>query len=175
VVAVFTALVVGTDFVLVPFVNFKLMDTIVFFVAFAFGLRQGIVVAALSESVWSVVSPWGAAGAVAPFLILGELVFALAGWSASKVWATEREGLTPSSIFIGATLAICAFLWDFETNAATALLANWPGLTLGELFAYELSGFVFPFPLAHELGDFLLGALLTPALLLALPKVRRVA
>jgi hypothetical protein len=172
-VAVFSAAVVASDFALAPFANFKLMDTIVFMVAFVFGFRQGAAVAVVSEAVWSVVSPWGPAGAIAPFLIGGELLFAAAGWGASRVWRPEKEAVSYTAIFIGATLAICAFAWDFETNAATALIANWPGLTLGEVFGYELSGFVFPIPLAHELGDFLLGTALAPAALFLVPRLRR--
>jgi len=173
VVAVFSASVVASDFALAPFVNFKLMDTMVFLVAFVFGFRQGAAVAVVSEAVWSVVSPWGPAGAITPFLIGGELLFALAGWGASKLWGTERKVLSPTAIFIGASLAICAFFWDFETNAASALIANWPGLTLGEVFGYELSGFVFPIPLAHELADFLLGMVAAPAALMMLPRFRK--
>jgi uncharacterized membrane protein len=173
VVAVFSATVVASDFALAPFVNFKLMDSIVFLVAYVFGFRQGAAVAVVSEGVWSVVSPWGPAGAITPFLIGGELLFAVAGWGASRAWGTEREPISPTVLFIGATLALCAFAWDFETNAASALVANWPGLTLGEVIGYELSGFVFPIPLAHELGDFLLGTVAAPAAILILPRVRR--
>jgi uncharacterized membrane protein len=174
VVAVFSAAVVASDFALAPFVNFKLMDTVVFLVAFVFGFRQGAGVAVVSEAIWSVVSPWGPAGANAPFLIAGELLFAAAGWGASKVWNAEKgERLSLAAIFIGATLAICAFVWDFEMNAATALIANWPRLTLGEVFGYELSGFIFPFPLAHEIEDFLLGMVAAPAALLMLARLRR--
>ena len=173
VTAVFTALVIGSDFVLAPYVNFKLMDVTVFLVAYVFGFRQGASVAILSEALWSVASPWGFAGIVAPFLVGGELLFAAAGWGASKVWGRDGRVVSPSAIFIGATLAICAFLWDFETNAATALVATWPGTSLGQVVVYELQGFVFPTPLAHELWDFLLGALLAPAAILVMPRVRR--
>jgi len=173
VVAVFSATVVASDFALAPFVNFKLMDPIVFLVAYVFGFRQGAAVALVSEAVWSVVSPWGPAGAIAPFLIGGELLFAAAGWAASRVWGTEKAPISSTALFIGATLALCAFAWDFETNAATALIANWPGLTFGEVLGYELSGFVFPIPLAHEVGDFLLGTLAAPAAILMLPRFRR--
>jgi uncharacterized membrane protein len=172
-VSVFTALVVASDFALTPFVNFKLMDVIVFLVAFAFGFRQGAAIAVLSETIWSVVSPWGPAGIISPFLIGGELLFAVAGWGASRIWTTQGQKITLASLFMGATLAICAFFWDFEANAATALIVNWPGLTPGELFDYELAGFVFPVPLSHEIGDFLMGTLLAPAAILVLPKVRR--
>lgn len=173
VIAVFTSLVVGSDFVLAPYANFKLMDVTVFLVAYVFGFRQGAAVAVLSETVWSVVSPWGFAGIIAPFLVGGELVFAAAGWGASKVWGTDGKVLSPTALFIGATLAICAFVWDFETNAATALIATWPGTTLSQVAFYELQGFVFPTPLAHELWDFVLGTMLAPAAILTIPKVRR--
>jgi len=173
VVAVFSATVVASDFALVGLANIKLMDAIVFLVAYVFGFRQGAAVAVVSETVWSVVSPWGPAGAIAPFLIGGELLFAAAGWGASRIWGNQKSVLSPAAIFMGATLAICAFAWDFETNAATALLLNWPKLTLGELAGYELAGFVFPTPLAHELWDFALGAFMAPAAIFAAPRVRR--
>jgi uncharacterized membrane protein len=173
VVAVFSATVVASDFALAPFVNFKLMDPIVFIVAFVFGFRQGAAVAVVSEAVWSVVSPWGPAGAITPFLVGGELLFAAAGWGSSRIWGAEKETVFPTTIFIGATLALCAFVWDFETNAASALIANWPGLTLREVIGYELSGFVFPIPLAHELGDFLLGMVAAPAALFMVPRFGR--
>jgi hypothetical protein len=174
VVAVFTAMVVGSDFALAPYVSFKLMDVTVFLVAYVFGFRTGAAVAVLSETIWSVVSPWGFAGIVAPFLVGGELLFATAGWGASRVWGVDGKALSPTALFIGATLAICAFMWDFETNAATALIATWPGTTLGQVMLYELQGFVFPTPLAHELWDFILGALLAPAAVLAMPRVKRI-
>lgn len=173
VVAVFSATVVASDFALAGFVNIKLMDAVVFLVSFVFGFKQGAAVAVVSESVWSFVSPWGSAGALAPFLIAGELLFAAAGWGAARVWGNDRRAISPTALFIGATLAICAFAWDFETNAASALIINWPHLTVGELVAYELNGFVFPTPLAHELWDFVLGAFMAPAAILAVSRVRR--
>ena len=172
-VAVFSALVVGTDFVLAPFVSFKLLDAVVFMVSFVYGFRQGAAVAVVSEAVWSVVSPWGGAGAIAPFLIGGELVFALAGWGASRIWRADGKVLSPVALFIGATMAICAFIWDFETNAVTALIWFGPGVDLSQLLTVELAGFVFPIPMAHELADFALGTLLAPASLLVMPKLRR--
>lgn len=173
VVAVFTAAVVGSDFALAPYANFKLMDVTVFLVAYVFGFRQGAAVAVLSETIWSVVSPWGFAGAFTPFLVGGELLFAVAGWGASRVWGRDTGALSPTALFIGATLAICAFVWDFEANAANALIATWPDTSLSQVIVYELQGFVFPTPLAHELWDFVLGAVLAPAAIVAMPKVRR--
>ena len=173
VVAVFTALVVGSDFALAPFVNFKLWDLIVFMVAFVYGFRQGAAVAVLSEAVWSFVSPWGPAGIMSPFLIAGELLFAFAGWGASRMWKPMSGPITPSSIFFGATLAICAFLWDFEVNAVTAFVWYGPRLTFPELLVTELYGFAFPIPMLHEVADFLLGTLAAPAAIFLMLRTQR--
>ncbi len=169
VVAVFTALIVGSDFVLAPFANVKLLDTVVFVAAFVFGFRTGAVIAILSETIWSFVTPWGAGGAIIPFLVGGELLFALAGSAAERVWR-DRGNLSAFSTrnsYIGALLAICAFLWDFETNIATGLIAGARSFT--ELLAYEFFG--IPFMIPHELSDFALGALLAPAVIVYFSRV----
>ncbi|MBI3859808.1 MAG: hypothetical protein HY296_06205 [Thaumarchaeota archaeon] len=162
-VAIFTALIVGSDFALAPFANVKLLDTIVFVAAFAFGFRMGAVVAVLSETIWSFVTPWGAGGAIIPFLVGGELLFAFAGYAASRVWRSPKNlpAFSAQNSFFGALLAICAFLWDFETNIATGLIAGANSITA--LLAYEFFG--IPFMIPHELSDFVLGAALAPAII----------
>ena len=57
-------------------------------------------------------------------------------------------------------LAICAFVWDLETNAGTAMLEFWPSLTPQKLLATYVVG--SPFMLAHELSDLATGAVLVP-------------
>ena len=173
VVAVFTALVVSTDFAMAPLWNVKLMDTVVFVVAFAFGFREGAAVAVLSESVWSFVSPVGAAGLMTPFLVGGEVLFAAAGWGASRVWALDGKRDRAAPVYIGAAMAVCAFLWDLETNAATALIWGGAGLSAATLAATEAAGFLFPFPLAHELADLAMGILIAPAAIVVIPRAMR--
>lgn len=171
VVAVFTAAIVGSDFALAQFPNVKLLDTLVFVSSFVFGLGTGAAVAVLSETTWSFISPWGMAGAITPFLVIGELIFAVAGWAASKAWGRKLNALSPTSVFIGATMAVCAFIWDLETNAATALLEYWPQLTVKYLLLTELQGALFA--VSHEVSDFLLGMILVPlviAMVLRFPR-----
>jgi len=163
VVAVFSSLIVGSDFALTPLVNIKLMDTLVFVAAFVFGFRTGAAVAVISETIWSVVSPWGAAGAIMPFLVAGELLFAFAGYAAAKAWGSANlHGLSLENSFLGASLAICAFFWDFGTNIATGLLAG--ATSLPVLMSYVIAG--VPFMIPHELSDFALGSVLAPAAIL---------
>jgi hypothetical protein len=170
VVATFTALIVASDFVLSGALDVKLLDTLVFLAALLFGLRIGVAVAVLSETIWSFVSPWGMAGMMTPFLVLGELLFAIAGWAAAKAWGSDFRTVSSKALFIGATMAICAFLWDFETNAAMALFQFWPHPTLIEFLSTEfLQG--GPFFLSHDLSDFMLGVFFIPV---AIPLVQRI-
>ena len=169
-VPVLSALIVGSDFALAPYVDVKLLDVVVFSAAFLFGFRLGAVVAIISEGAWSFVSPWGFAGPIMPFLIGGELVFAAAGWWASKVWS-DRSKVAQNSIFIAALMLICAFAWDFETNLATAFIASWPGTTLPIVVAWQISG--IPFSIIHEAADFLLGLFFAPTAILLMPRLMK--
>lgn len=163
VVAVFTAAIVGSDFALAPYANVKLLDTLVFVAAFVFGFRVGAGVAVLSETIWGFASPYGMAGAVLPFLVGGELIFAFAGHVASKLWtdAGPTPFISTRNVFFGALLSICAFAWDFETNMATGILAG--ANSIAALLAYEIPG--IPFMISHELSDFALGSTVAPAVI----------
>jgi uncharacterized membrane protein len=167
-IPVLSALIVGSDFALAPYPDVKLLDIVVFLAAFLFGFRIGAVVAIVSEGAWSFVSPWGIAGLLMPFLIGGELLFAAAGWWASKVWS-DRSKVSQNSVFIAALMLICAFAWDFETNLATAFVMSWPTTTLPIVVAWQVSG--IPFALTHEVVDFCLGLLFAPAAILMIPRV----
>ena len=167
--AIFTAMIVGSDFALSGVVNVKLLDTFVFVAAYLFGFQVGAAVGLLSEAIWSGFSPYGLAGAIAPFLLAGELLFALAGWAASKAWKSEFSLRSPFPLFIGALLAICAFIWDFETNAATAMLGYSPDAFWFAVFGPQTLLFIIP----HEVSDFFFGALLAPVFISIIPKTIR--
>ena len=93
-VAAFSALAVASDFALTDLPNVKLVDPIVFSVAFVFGLEMGVYVGVLSEVIWGTLSPYGFGGYIIPFLVVGEVSYALAGWAASRVWREQQlEGL----------------------------------------------------------------------------------
>lgn len=162
-VAGFTALAVTSDFALADIPNVKLVDPIVFSVAFVFGLEMGVYVGVLSELIWGSLSPYGFGGYIIPFLVAGEVVYALAGWAAAKVWTGKDSRVSARNVYFGAVLALCAFLWDLETNAGTALLSFWSSLTLGKLLATEALG--IPFMISHEVSDLFTGALLSPLII----------
>src|SRR6266850_5176083 len=120
--AAFSALAVASDFALTNLLNVKLVDPIVFSVAFVFGLEMGIYVGVVSEVIWGTLSPWGFGGYIIPFLVAGEVLYALAGWAASRVWKGQSLRLSSANLYLGALLAVCAFVWDLETQAGTALV-----------------------------------------------------
>ncbi|MDG6915405.1 MAG: hypothetical protein JRM86_02515 [Nitrososphaerota archaeon] len=164
-VAAFTALSVGSDYALSFFPNIpdaKLVDPLVFAVAFVYGFRVGAYVGVLSELVWGTVNPLGFGGYIIPFLAGGEVIYAAAGWAASRAWG-GRSSPASRSLYFGSLLALCAFVWDLETNAGTALVAFWPGLTAAKLLATEALG--IPFMVSHELSDFFTGAVITPVVI----------
>ncbi len=172
VTALFTAVIVGSDLALSgpEFSNIKLLDTLVFVTAYIFGFRVGASVGLLSETIWSLISPIGMAGVITPFLVGGELLFAAAGWGASKLWGSGAQFSPSRPLFMGSLLAICAFVWDLETNAATALIAYWPDLGLPQLLGTMFNPATLLFALAHEGSDFAFGTLLAPSFILLIPK-----
>jgi hypothetical protein len=170
-VAGFTALAIASDFALADIPNVKLVDPIVFSVAFVFGLEMGVCVGVLSELTWGALSPYGFGGYIIPFLVAGEVLYALAGWAAARVWAGESSRLSSRNLYFGAALALCAFLWDLETNAGTALLAFWPSLTQQKLLATEFFG--IPFMVSHEVSDLVTGAVLAPIIIFYASRLAR--
>ncbi|MDA4124951.1 MAG: hypothetical protein OK438_05825 [Thaumarchaeota archaeon] len=169
VIPVFAALIVGSDLVLAGIPNVKLVDTLVFVSAYVYGFRVGASVGILSEFLWAYLSPWGMPGYIAPFLIAGEVVYALAGFLAAKFWKGSPGVPSGKSIFIGSILVLCAFFWDLETNLATALVQFWPTVTLAHVAATLVSG--IPFMLSHEVSDFMFGMVFAPVIILLIPRL----
>jgi hypothetical protein len=170
-VATFSALAVASDFALTDLLNVKLVDPIVFSVAFVFGLEMGVYVGVLSELVWGTFNPWGFGGYIIPFLVAGEVLYALAGWATARVWKEQSSPISARNFYFGAALAVCAFLWDLETNVGTATIASWPSLTLSTIASYELVG--IPFMMAHEVSDLATGAILAPLIIFYASRFRR--
>ncbi len=170
-VAVFTALAVASDFALADVPNVKLVDPIVFAAAFVFGLETGLYVGVLSELILGTLSPYGFGGYIIPFLVVGEAIYALAGWSAARLWAADGSRLSARNVYFGAVLALCAFLWDLETNAGTAVLSFWPSLTIQKLLATEALG--IPFMVSHEVSDLVTGALIAPLIIFYASRLAR--
>ncbi|SRR5579875_1382667 len=160
-VAIFSSLVISTDW-LIPIPNVKLLDTLVFATAYSFGFRVGALIGIVSELVWGIINPLGFGGPIIPFTVGGVLIYSVIGYWTSRVWGANVSPLSMNNVYFGALIAIGAFVFDLETNLATAFLVHWPpsavvvGITL-------LMG--VPFAITHEVADFALGATLAPLLI----------
>ena len=166
VIAIFTSLAIASDYVMAPMYNVKLVFTLVFASAYAFGFRVGTAVALLTEFIWGVISPDGFGGLIVPFLMGATVIYAFAGWSASKIWGRKIKPISTLNIVFGSIMAVCAFTWDTITNFATGLLALWPAnITLSHLILFEINPLTIYFMVSHELGDFVIGAALAPIII----------
>jgi hypothetical protein len=168
-IAIFTSLAIATDYAMAPIYNVKLVFTLVFASAYSFGFKIGAAIAILTELIWGIVSPSGFGGLNIPFLVGANIIYAVAGWGASKVWGYEIKPVSQINIFFGSIMAICAFLWDTITNFGTGIIEVWPHVTLTALLGAEALG--IPFMVFHELGDFVIGSALAPIIIVYFLKI----
>jgi hypothetical protein len=89
-IAVFTALSLSTNYVMIDIPNIKLMDSFVFIAAFLFGLEVGLGSAVSIWIVYAFINPWGQAGfPLFFFLVIGECFYAIAGAILRRIPAVE--------------------------------------------------------------------------------------
>jgi hypothetical protein len=101
---------------MLPLANVKLVFTLTFSSAYAFGFKVGASVAIFTELIWGLLSPNGFGGLIIPFLVGANLIYAVAGYGASKVWGTDIKPYSHLNVVFGSILAVCAFLWDCTNN-----------------------------------------------------------
>jgi len=192
IVAIFTALSLATNYALIGFQNVKLMDTLVFIVAFLFGIRLGIGVAVSTWLVYGLVNPNGVDGPIIlSFLILGECFYALGGAILSRTSVgQELSGVRPtddSSRITGRTSVLrrlgrrirrlnptrslvfalvglqATFGYDLLTN-----FASWLFLTTSLYQAFIIGNIIgVPFSVAHEGSNTIFFATVAPAVIVA--------
>ena len=169
VVSLFTALATATDYAMFPLSNVKLMDSIVFVSALAFGLPVGVAVGGLTWLVYGSINPLGAAGGpLLVILICSEAIYALLGSAARRMLGFDESGIPVRSILWGSLGLIGAFLYDISTIVA-------PSLVIGEPTKVALASLLpaAPFMVAHEASDFVFFALAAPAFYAAIRRVMR--
>jgi hypothetical protein len=162
-VAVFVALVVGSNFALAEIPDSKLDGLVIFVSTMAFGAGTAGAVALLSELIWSQVSPWGPSGsALLPFLLSGELLYVLAGVVAVRLARRSGGGLAERGALFGGLLVVSTLGWDLWTNFGTALMYYGSAVNLSGLLLVEFNPPALLFDIAHEGTNLLLGLLVAP-------------
>jgi hypothetical protein len=168
-IAVFTALVLATDYAMVPLVNVKLMDTLVFVAALAFGFRVGASVAGLSWLVYGTFSPWGASsGPWIVLLMLSEMIYAALGLAAARFSGWKSWRAVEKSAAFGFLGFFGALAYDLNTIVTPALLSGIPLVTS----VFSLVPAV-PFMAAHEVSDFVFFSTVGPVLYATVVRVAR--
>jgi hypothetical protein len=170
-VAVFTALSLGTNYVLTGLPNVKLMDTFDFVASYEFGLSVGIPVVILTRSVYALVNPWGPASGLLIFmLVVGDCFYALSGFLVGRSRLLERGNeVVERSMILGVIGFFSALGFDLFTNFGEGLLAfaRGPDLSayLSKAFIFGLVTMNFPLPLGivHEVSDFFFFSIVAPA------------
>jgi len=165
-VSVFTALAIATDYAMLPLANVKLMDSIVFICALAFGVGAGASVAALTWLVYGTVNPLGPdSGPFLMLLIVSEMVYVAFGYLARRM-LSPVESVPARSLLWGSFGLIGAFLYDVNTILT-------PNLLIGQSLNVSLVEMLpaAPFMLAHEISDFVFFATVAPVLYVSVRKV----
>src|SRR5438445_8027576 len=157
-IAVFTALSLGTNYVMIDIPNLKLMDALIFIAAFLFGLEVGLGSAISSWLIYGFINPYGQADPILLFFLMtGECFYAIAGALLSRASAAQdllnnphpyrRAGLIFGLIDFQATFAYDVLTnfgsWIFKTSSLYQALII--GLITGVPFAiiHEASKLVF--------------------------------
>lgn len=176
-VAVFSALSLGTDYLMTPLPNIKLMDSFVFVAAFLFGVELGLGVATMSWLVYGFANPYGQAGTILVFLIIGECFYAIIGGVMGRTGLarqiisnykeTENDAIALQKkhtflrslkkngrfgIVFGLAGLLGALAYDVLTNTATWFLALYDpsknlNTVLGQSFFIGLATMNFPLPM----------------------------
>ena len=168
-VSLFAALAISTDYAMFPLFNIKLMDTIVFVSALAFGLNVGVSVGALTWLVYGSINPLGSDGGVLlVILIVSETVYAFLGVLARRMSGFDFASLPEKSLLWGSMGLIGAFVYDLATIITPTVLS-------GASFAVAVASLplAVPFMLAHELSDFVFFATAGPLLVGVILRVAR--
>jgi hypothetical protein len=173
VVSVFTALSLGTNYLMIDLWNIKLMDSLIFIAGFLFGLDVGV---ATSISVWLIygfVNPYGQDSIILLlFLIVGECFYAVAGSLMRRATRPsqifENWGFWHSVLVFGGLGLLATFAYDALTNFATYLfLAN-------SLYQAFLIGMItgVPFAIIHEISNTVFFATIVPGAIYAAQRSR---
>ena len=167
-IAVFTALSLGTNYLMIDVPNVKLMDSLVFISAFLFGLDIGV---ATGTSIWLVygfVNPYGQdSPLLLLFLITGESFYAIAGALLKKTSAATQLMMNGNyrhkTVVFGVLGLVTTFAYDALTNFGDKLPFT------NSLYQAVLVGMITgaPFALFHELSNIVFFATIVPGALYA--------
>ncbi len=168
-IAVFTAVSLGTNYAMIDVPNVKLMDALVFTASFLFGLDVGVGSAVSIWAIYGFVNPYGQADFVTLFFVMvGECFYALAGGLLRRTSVLKyslRRGNTKLRIFpvIGIIGFLTTFAYDVFTNFGTWVFradSVYQAFVIGMITGA-------PFAAIHEVSNLFFFAIVAPVAILA--------
>jgi hypothetical protein len=173
VTAVFTALSLGTNYLMIDVPNVKLMDSLVFIAAFLFGLKVGVATGTGIWLVYGFVNPNGQDSLLLlSFLIVGESFYSVAGALLRRTSAAPQlltnGNYRHATIVFGGLGLLTTFAYDALTNFGDKLQFT------NSVYQAFLIGMITgaPFALIHELSNVVFFATVVPGALYATRRFR---
>jgi hypothetical protein len=163
-VAVFTAISLGTNYAMIDIPNVKLMDAFVFIAAFLFGLDVGLGSAVSIWLIYGFINPWGQTDLIGLlFLTSGECFYAVSGGLVRRA-SVARDAMQTTgpygrkNLLFGLIGLQATFAYDVLTNFGTYVLRT------SSLYQALIIGMITGAPLGilHEGSNFFLFATVVP-------------
>jgi len=160
--ALFSAVPLATNYLLLPLPNVKLMDAFVFSAAFTLGWTYGALSAIIIWLVYGTLNPLGSNPYTLAMVIGGEMLYVVGGALLAR-GSTRAVGRASSllrrSLVFGTTGLLLTLGYDLFTNAATGIVFY--GSVLTGLLTMN-----FPLPLGiiHEASNFVFFSVFVPLL-----------
>ncbi len=169
-IAMLSALCVGTSYAMLPLPNVNLMDAIVFTTSLFFGVVPGAAVATISWLVYGTLNPFGLSPPILVTVIVSESVYVLAGHLVRRTPSgnpkSEVKGWEQLVLF-GTVGVLSTLAYDVLTNAVVGIVAYnsvWIGLLTMNV--------PIPLGIIHEASNFVFFATVVPILLRVLAKTQ---
>ena len=158
----------GYAFIIVP--NVEMISASIFISGYLLGVRKGIIVGLLAESVYSAFNPMGS-GLAFPFLfgaqLIGMSLFGAAGGMLSG-WR-EKFNFSRTKIFMfAATGFLCTVFYDLLTTLSWPIAAGFKG---GQIYATLAFGAIFSS--IHLISNTLIFSIIVPSILKAVNRTGR--
>jgi len=165
--ALLSATCISTNYLMLPLINIKLMDTIVFIAGFSLGLIPAITVGSISWLIYGTLNPLGVNLPTLITVILSETVYAIPGWIIGRKYhETTPQPSLELHLTLGATGLLTTLTYDLFTNA----IYGW--LFQGSIWIGLLTmNFPIPMGITHEVSNFILFATVAPFLIRAIKKI----
>lgn len=173
-IAVFTAVSLGTNYAMIDIPNVKVMDAFVFLAALLFGGVVGIGTAVSTRIIYGFVNPYGPIDLLTlSFLIVGECFFAIAGLIVRRtrlspqLLADNRLQSRGTGLVLGLIGFQATFAFDVLTNFGTYVFrvsSFYQALVIGMITGAPLG-------VVHEVSNLALFATVVPLTILAVRRL----